>query len=136
MFDFDHLDHVVLRTARLEAMLDFYRDVMGMPVERTLEDLGLYQLRAGGSLIDIVDVDGELGRAGGPAPAASGGRNMDHFCLKLRRFDAKAIAAHLAAHGVEASDPAPRYGADGTGPSIYLRDPDGNTLELKGDPDA
>jgi catechol 2,3-dioxygenase-like lactoylglutathione lyase family enzyme len=127
------LDHVVLRVRDLEAALRFWRDAMGCPVERSSDALGLYQLRAGDSLIDLVPVAGPLGRAGG-APAADEGRNVDHVALTLAAFDEAAIRAHLERHGIAPGDVAPRYGAEGMGPSMYLKDPDGNTVELKGPP--
>lgn len=129
------LDHVVLRVVDLDAMLRFYVDVLGCPVEKRQEDIGLIQLRAGSALIDLVPVDGQLGRAGG-APPGIEGRNLDHFCLAVDPFDESAIRAHLQAHGVQAGAVAPRYGAQGEGPSIYLSDPEGNVVELKGPPDA
>ncbi len=124
------IDHVVLRVQDLDAALAFYRDALGLAIERQL-DIGLVQLRAGASLIDLVPASSPLGRLGGPAPAADG-RNMDHFALELERFDAAAIFAHLAAHGIEHGEVSTRYGAKGSGPSIYIKDPDGNTVELKG----
>lgn len=127
------LDHLVLRTARPGGLVAFYRDVLGCTVERRVEDLGLIQLRAGASLIDIVDAAGEIGRNGGPAPGDDG-LNLDHFCLRVDPWDEAAIRAHLADHGVAAGETAQRYGAEGQGPSIYLEDPDGNTVELKGPP--
>jgi glyoxylase I family protein len=125
------LDHVVLRVADMGAALRFYEEVLGCREERRLEPLGLVQLRAGRSLIDLVAVDSPLGRAGGPPPGPDG-RNLDHFSLRIEPFDADAIAAHLRAHGVEPGDVAERYGAEGSGPSMYIRDPDGNVVELKG----
>lgn len=128
------LDHVVLRTAQPERMVAFYCDVLGCAVERRLGDLGLIQLRAGAALIDLVDTGGALGRRGGPPPGREG-RNMDHFCVRVADFDAARIRAGLSARGVPAGAPARRYGAEGFGPSIYIEDPDGNTVELKGPPD-
>ena len=125
------LDHVVLRTANLEAMLAFYTDVLGCPEERRAASLGLVQLRAGAHLIDLVDVTAPLGLVGGAAPGAEG-RNMDHFCVQLADFDEAGIRAHLAAHGVDAGDVEERYGAEGSGSSLYIQDPDGNVVELKG----
>lgn len=125
------IDHVVLRVSNLDASLGFYCEGLGCSVERRLDDIGLVQLRAGGGLIDLVPVDGELGRAGGGPPRATG-RNMDHFCLRLASFDEAAIRRHLAALGIGAGPTQMRYGAEGNGPSIYLQDPDGNTVELKG----
>ncbi|MGE0874059.1 MAG: VOC family protein [Burkholderiales bacterium] len=129
------LDHLVLRVADLEAMLQFYMQVLGCTLERRRDDLGLVQLRAGASLIDLVPVDGKLGRAGGAAPGREG-RNLDHFCLRVEPFDEAAIRAQLEAAGVAAGETAQRYGADGEGPSIYVTDPEGNTVELKGPPVA
>lgn len=127
------LDHLVLRVVDLDAMLAFYVGVLGCNIERRQDEIGLVQLRAGRSLIDLVPVDGKLGRMGGAAPGAEG-RNMDHFCLRVEPFDAAAIRAHLAAHGVDAGPTESRYGAEGEGPSIYLSDPEGNVVELKGPP--
>ena len=125
------LDHLVLRVAQLERSIRFYCDVLGRAEERRIEKLGLVQLRAGDSLIDLVDVNAPLGRAGGPA-AGEAARNVDHFAVQLANFDEAAICAHLASHGVEAGDVGERYGALGMGPSMYIRDPDGNVVELKG----
>ena len=125
------IDHLVIRTPNLDVLIEFYAGVLGCPVERRVEGIGLVQLRAGRSLVDLVDVDGELGRAGGAAPGPEG-RNLDHLCLRVDPFDADAIAAHLAAAGVACDPPARRYGAEGYGPSIYTSDPDGNVVELRG----
>jgi catechol 2,3-dioxygenase-like lactoylglutathione lyase family enzyme len=135
--DIRGLDHVVIRVADLERSLAFYRDALGCEVARRIDALGLIQLRAGAGLIDLVPVDSPLGRAGGgPAPeAGAGGRNMDHFALQLAAFDEGALRAHLEHHGVAPGDVARRFGAQGEGPSMYIRDPDGNTVELKGPPD-
>jgi catechol 2,3-dioxygenase-like lactoylglutathione lyase family enzyme len=134
MIQIREIDHLVLRTERVEAMIAFYTDVLGMSVERRLDDIGLIQLRAGRSLVDIVPVDSEIGRKGGGAPGAQG-RNLDHFCVRVDPFDEAAIRAQLKAKGVEAGPTERRYGAEGTGPSIYIEDPDGNTVELKGPAD-
>lgn len=129
------LDHLVLRVADLERMLAFYCGALGCTVERRVERLGLVQLRAGDALIDLVPVDGALGRAGGAAPGREG-RNLDHFCLRVAPFDEAAMRAQLRAHGVEAGPLESRYGAEGEGPSLYVADPEGNVVELKGPPAA
>lgn len=133
MLSIRDIDHVVLRVVDLPAMLAFYCDVLGCAVERRVDDLGLVQLRAGRSLIDLVPVDSPLGRIGG-APPGRGGRNMDHFCVRVEPFDERAIRRHLAGHGVEAGHTESRYGAEGQGPSIYISDPEENVVELKGPP--
>ncbi|MDR7332685.1 VOC family protein [Roseateles asaccharophilus] len=136
MIKLQGLDHLVLRVIDLPAMTRFYVDVLGCSVERRQDAIGLVQLRAGAALIDLVPVDGQLGRMGGAPPGREGGRNLDHFCLRVQPFDEAAMRAHLAAHGVQAGDTVPRYGAEGEGPSIYLSDPEGNVVELKGPPET
>lgn len=129
------LDHLVLRVVDVEAMLHFYCQVLGCSIERREDEMGLIQLRAGLSLLDLVPVDGRIGRTGGgpPDPRA---RNMDHFCFRLEDFDPEALRAQLMAAGVKAGEVYQRYGAEGLGPSIYVVDPEGNTVELKGPPQA
>ena len=125
------IDHLVLRSPRAEELVRFYSEVLGCVEERRLaDDIGLIQLRAGSSLIDIVPIDSELGRRGGDAPNPDA-PNMDHFCLLVEDIDEQQLSALLARHGVEAPDFQRRYGATGYGRSVYIRDPDGNTVELK-----
>ena len=135
MLTIKQIDHLVLRVTDLRAMMHFYVDVLGCPVEKVQEELGLYQLRAGSGLIDLVPIDGPLGRKGGAAPATEG-RNLDHLCLRVEPFDADAIIAHLRENGIEPGPVSSRYGAEGQGPSIYANDPEGNVVELKGPPYA
>jgi catechol 2,3-dioxygenase-like lactoylglutathione lyase family enzyme len=128
------LDHVVLRVADVERMVGFYRDLLGCSIERSRPEIGLTQLRAGRSMIDLVAVDSELGRRGGAGPGREG-RNMDHLCLRIEPFEPDGLARHLAAHGIAAGEVKTRYGAEGDGPSLYLTDPEGNIVELKGPPE-
>ena len=132
-FALQRIDHVVLRVRDVVAMQAFYCDVLGCREERRQEEIGLVQLRAGTSLIDLVTVDGKLGRMGGEAPGSEG-RNMDHLCLRVDPFDRQDIVAHLESHRVRVGDFGSRYGAEGEGPSQYLFDPEGNVVELKGPP--
>ena len=127
------IDHVVLRVRDMARMRQFYCEVLGCRVEKVQHDLGLVQLRAGRSLIDLVDVAGKLGQMGG-APPGREGRNMDHLCLRIEPFDARTLSAHLQAHGVAPGEVVSRYGAEGDGPSMYTTDPEGNSIELKGPP--
>jgi len=126
-FTIKQLDHVVVRVADLERALRFYCDVLGCNEERRVESINLVQLRAGRSLIDLLLAD---------SSSEDGPRNMDHFALRVDPFDEADLQAHFAAHGVQVGEVASRYGAEGTGPSMYLQDPDGNTVELKGPPTA
>jgi len=131
MIHIREIDHVVLRVVDLQRMLAFYCGVLGCTIERKEDSVGLVQLRAGSSLIDLVPVSGLLGKAGGAAPGTEG-RNLDHFCVRVEPFDEAAIRRHLRAHGVEAGELATRNGAEGEGPSIYVSDPEGTVIELKG----
>ncbi len=132
-FQMTGLDHIVLRVADLPRILAFYEGVIGCTIEREQPEIGLTQLRAGRSLIDLVTLDGMLGKRGGAGPG-EGGRNLDHFAIAVLPFDEPAIRAHLAAHGVEVIEAGLRYGAEGEGPSVYVKDPEGNVVELKGPP--
>jgi glyoxylase I family protein len=125
------IDHLVLRVIDLDKMLAFYCGALNCSVERRQAAIGLVQLRAGRSLLDLVPVDGKLGKAGG-APPGKEGRNLDHFCFRVEPFDEAAIRSHLQAHGVTAGPVESRNGAEGEGPSMYLTDPEGNVVELKG----
>ncbi len=131
MIQLGEIDHVVLRAVDMEVMQRFYCDVLGCHEERRQDEIGLVQLRAGASLIDLVSIGGKLGRYGGAAPGQEG-HNMDHLCLRVEGYDEVAILAHLKAHGVRIGELGLRYGARGNGPSIYLYDPQGNMIELKG----
>jgi glyoxylase I family protein len=129
------LDHIVLRVGDIGRAMAFYCDILGCRKEREVPSLGLFQLRAGSALIDLVDVQGELGQRGGKAPDSEK-PNMDHFCLRIEPFDEERIVDHLRSAGIRTGDIGRRYGADGFGPSLYITDPDGNTVELKGPPEA
>lgn len=125
------LDHIVLRTTDLDAMLQFYCNVIGCVIERSLLDtIGLIQLRAGAALIDIVPVDSELGKLGGKAPNQDG-RNLEHFCLLVADKDEESLSRFLDDHGIKHFPPQERYGATGFGQSVYVDDPEGNIVELK-----
>ena len=124
------IDHIVLRTDRYGELIDFYCDVLGCTLEREAEELGLTQLRAGNALIDIVDVNGELGKSGGPAPQETG-NNVDHFCLQIEPLEEHQVQAYLERRGVKCGAFEDRYGAQGMGRSIYIKDLAGNNVELR-----
>ncbi|MBP5953778.1 VOC family protein [Pseudomonas iridis] len=130
-FSIQHIDHIVLRVADLQRSIDFYGQVFGADVVKRNEPLGLVHLRAGTSMIDLVDLAGDIGRQGGAAAGAEG-RNVDHFCLRVEPFDEAALIEHLRAHGLSVEKAATRFGAEGNGLSLYCFDPDGNQVELKG----
>lgn len=125
------IDHVVIRVNDLDRMIAFYSDVLGCRLERGPAKSGLAQLRAGDSLIDLVDVASPLGRQAGDEPDRNA-PNLDHVCLLVRPWDEALVLAHLERHDVTHGKVELRYGALGQGPSVYLEDPEGNTVELKG----
>jgi len=127
IFRIKHLDHVVLYVDDLDRAIRFYCDVLGCAVERRVESIGLVQLRAGASLIDLLPA--KVG-------SAAGGRNMDHLALRIEPFDEPSLRTHLEHHGIEAGEVVTRYGAEGNGPSLYIEDSDSNTVELKGAPEV
>ncbi len=120
-FHVERIDHVVLRVRDQAAMVRFYQEALGFRVERTLERISLVQLRAGASLLDLV-----------PQTGASSAPNMDHLCFRIEPFDRDAIVTRLAPFGISVGETVERYGAEGTGPSVYFNDPEGNHIELKG----
>lgn len=131
-FTIQHIDHIVLRVANLERAMAFYCNVLGCKVARRRDDLGLIHLSAGTSMIDLIALDGVLGLRGGAGPAKEG-RNVDHLCLRVDPFDEAALTQHLAAHNIPTHGPAAvNFGAEGEGLSLYVSDPDGTTVELKG----
>ena len=122
------IDHLVLRCRDQARMFDFYTRVIGLVEERRLEQIGLIQLRAGASLIDLVPAS---------EPRSESGLNVDHFCLGVEIADLAEAVRYLRSHAVEViGEPAIRYGARGMGLSIYLHDPEGNVIELKQMPRA
>ncbi|MDH0301543.1 MULTISPECIES: VOC family protein [unclassified Pseudomonas] len=132
-FVIQQIDHIVLRVRDLERSLAFYQGLLGCPVRKRREDLGMVHLGAGAGLIDLVWLDGPLGRQGGAGPGESG-HNLDHFCLRIAPFDEQALTTHLLEAGVRVEAAQKRYGAEGEGLSLYCFDPDGNRVELKGPP--
>ncbi len=131
MIEVAGIDHIVLRTTKLNEMLKFYCEVLGCKVEReTSYEIGITQLRAGSALIDLVRVDSKIGKLGGGPPSKTE-NNVDHFCLQLKKISEEEIKSHLESHGISVGDFSDRYGAQGTGRSVYIKDPEGNTVELR-----
>jgi glyoxylase I family protein len=120
-FHVERIDHVVLRVRDLPGMVRFYEQALGFRVERTLERLNLVQMRAGASMLDLIK---------GERPSAGG--NMDHLCFRIEPFDRSSIEGRLSPLGIAVGETVERYGAEGTGSSVYFHDPEGNQIELKG----
>ena len=121
-FKVERIDHVVLRVRDLAGMVRFYEQALGFREERRIERLSLVQMRAGASMLDLVRSETQ-----GPVVA-----NMDHLCFRIEPFDRDAIVTQLAPFGISVGETVERYGAEGTGPSVYFHDPEGNQIELKG----
>ena len=128
------IDHVVIRAADPAALAHFYCEALGCAIEKEQPDIGLTQLRAGRSLIDLLAVGAKIDRSDSGTPGA--GRNMDHLCLRVEHYDPAQLREHLTAHGARLGEEGRRYGADGFGQSLYLFDPEGNMVELKGPPES
>ena len=120
------IDHVVFRVRDLERMIRFYADVLGCGVDHRQEHLRLVHVRAGRTLIDLVQV-----REGESLPEPGSG-NQAHLCLRIEPWEPATLRAHLEGLGLSADWAEANFGAEGTGPSLYLKDPEGNLLELKG----
>ena len=115
------LDHVVLNVADVERSLAFYCDELGLAPERVEEwrrgEVPFPSVRVDGStIIDLL-----------AAPRT--GENADHLCLVVDPVDLEAVKASGRFDVVDG--PATRFGARGNGTSLYVNDPDGNTVELR-----
>jgi len=130
-FTVSQVDHIVLRVRDMHKSLRFYVDILGLEIARRNDHYSMIHIRAGASMIDLIDVEGLLGRQGGE-PAGSSGRNVDHFCLRIDPFDEAALIRYFAQFDITVGRAESRYGAEGEGLSVYCIDPDGNTVELKG----
>jgi catechol 2,3-dioxygenase-like lactoylglutathione lyase family enzyme len=124
------LDHIVLNVAEVRRSVAFYRDVLGLVIERLDEwqagTIGFPSVRvSANTIIDLVEIGAEAARERGTP-------NLNHFCLVVADETLEPIAAHLAGHGVTVyTGPARRWGARGNGVSIYFRDPDDNEIEVR-----
>ena len=118
------LDHVVFRVRDQQASRRFFEDVLGCRLEHFNERISLMQPRFGDCMIDLLPATPDA-----PATVAGG---VDHVCLSIRCDDLPKLADDLRRRGVALEgEVVQRRGAHGTGPSIYLRDPDGHLIELK-----
>ncbi|HEX9993074.1 MAG TPA: VOC family protein [Acidimicrobiales bacterium] len=121
MIEVEAFDHLVLNVADVERSLAWYRDVLGLAPERVEEwrrgEAPFPSVRvSAGTVIDLI-------------AGARSGENVDHLCLTLAPVDLAELAASGRFEVLEG--PVPRWGARGVGTSLYVRDPDGNTVELR-----
>jgi glyoxylase I family protein len=131
-FALEGIDHILLLVNGMNPAVRFYTEVLGCTVEDALPQYGMLQLRAGAALIDLVDISAP--EAAWAKPPVAGGRNFDHLCLALGVHDEAALRRHLARHHVEIIEEGVHGGSRGESLSLYIRDPSGNVIELKGPP--
>lgn len=129
-FTLTGLDHVVFLVDDMAKALTFYHEVLGCQPGYSYPALGMEQVWVGSALIVLWDTTHPGAKAA--VPPVQGGRNVDHVCIATSPFDHDALRAHLAAHGVEIEREAMHGGARGMGHSVYVLDPFGNKLEIKG----
>jgi catechol 2,3-dioxygenase-like lactoylglutathione lyase family enzyme len=115
------LDHLVLNVADVERSLDWYTGLLGLAGERVDEwragEVPFPSVRiSAGCIIDLFATERT-------------GENLDHLCLVVEPGDVTTIAVDDRFDVVEG--PVDRWGARGVGRSVYVRDPDGNTVELR-----
>ena len=133
-FALEGIDHILLLVNGMKSAVRFYTEVLGCTIEDALPQYGMLQLRAGAALIDLVDISAP--EAGWAKPPVAGGRNFDHLCLALGVHDEAKLRRHLARHQVEIIEEGVHGGSRGESLSLYVRDPSGNVIELKGPPPA
>ena len=131
-FALEGIDHILLLVKGMQPTVRFYTKVLGCTIEGRLPQYGMLQLRAGSALIDLVDIADS--RAAWAVPQVAGGRNLDHLCLALGAHDEEKLRRHLARHRVEIVEEGMHAGSRGESLSLYVRDPSGNVIELKGPP--
>ena len=132
MLNVTAMDHIVLNVKDMEAVLGFYIDVLGLPGERVEEyragDVPFPSVRI--SPDTLIDLFPRPDRAGKSATPQS--EHLHHFCLVIDKTDMQGVMAHLEAHGVRVGEgPVPRWGARGSGSSIYFDDPEGRHIEIR-----
>ncbi len=119
----DHLDHIVLTTARAGECIDFYTRVLGMKLERFGQ--GRLALKFGGQKINLH----EKGKEFEPKATLAAPGTLD-ICF-IASVPLKDVIAHLAARNVPIIEgPVAKTGAQGPILSVYVRDPDGNLVEI------
>lgn len=131
-FALEGIDHILLLVNGMAPAVRFYTKVLGCQVEDKLPQYGMLQLRAGSALIDLVDVS--VPQGSWAVPPVAGGRNLDHLCLALGAHEEAKLRRHLARHHIEIVEEGIHGGSRGESLSLYVRDPSGNIIELKGPP--
>lgn len=126
-------DHIVINVVDIEAMLRFYTEILQLQGER-LEAYAAGQVPfpsvrlSADSIIDLFPK--KMWQRYSPDEVCR--PNLNHFCLATDEAGAKSLLQRLNLHGVViAEGPVKRWGAHGSGTSIYFLDPEGNTIEVR-----
>ena len=130
-FQIVDLDHIVLRVKDVERAIEFYTGTLGLAPHR------LEEFRAGEvpfpcarvndhTIIDLLPWTED-------EPVGDGPRNLDHFCMAVKEIDMAEFAEYLQSEGVtvHSERTGRRSGAQGMADSIYIKDTEGNTIELR-----
>jgi catechol-2,3-dioxygenase len=126
------MDHIVLNAEDIEALIQFYTEVV------ELEPARVEEFRRGAVLFPSVRVNAQT--IIDLAPKAmwersqlrtTGRPNLNHFCLTVEKSEWERLRERLATRQVVIEGPVPRWGARGTGTSFYFHDPEGNEIEAR-----
>jgi catechol 2,3-dioxygenase-like lactoylglutathione lyase family enzyme len=132
MFRMTAMDHIVLNVEDMDTVLDFYVNVLGLEPERLEEfrqgKVGFPSVRiSANTVIDLFPLKEPV-----PATAVPLRTDLNHFCLVVDKEDMPGFIDHLKAHGVTIEEgPGQRWGARGTGISIYFSDPEKRRIEVR-----
>lgn len=127
------LDHIVLNIEHDETIIDFYTRILMLPAER------LEAYHAGNAPFPSVRINHDtvidlfpkkLWEQDGSA--VKGFNNLNHFCLSLTQKDWEDLCGRLRDQKIAINEgPVQRWGARGSGTSIYFSDPEGNVIEAR-----
>jgi catechol 2,3-dioxygenase-like lactoylglutathione lyase family enzyme len=126
------MDHIVLNVGDIDRSLHFYGDILGLTAERVEEyragKIGFPSVRINEhTIIDLFPPERQTKVIG-----EGFAENLNHLCLALEDGDLAEVVDHLTKHGIEIeTGPIARWGARGTGTSVYFRDPDHNQVEVR-----
>ena len=123
-------DHLVLTCRKARATRAFYEGLLGFRVTNELPQWGMTELTAGNAVIVLVDATSKEGEWA--ASPKGEGENMNHYCLRLKSFDEAGLRTLLARNGIAIEEEQHEHTSEGAEHAFYVRDPDGNYVELRG----
>ncbi|MGQ0742550.1 MAG: VOC family protein [Alphaproteobacteria bacterium] len=123
-------DHLSLTCRHAAATRKFYASVLGFRVSARMPQWGMTEISAGDATIVLVDAESDRGSWAKSTRGA--GENVHHFCLRLKSFDEIAFRTLLAKRGVAIEEEQREMTPKGMEHAFYVRDPEGNLVELRG----